>query len=474
MIRAGISPAARQQSKSAVKDRRRWWVLGCVGLGTFMSALDASIVSALLPVIGRDLGASVAGIEWVVTVYLLVISGVLLGFGRLGDLRGHKDVYVTGFAGFLVTSGLCGLAPTAGYLIFFRVMQALAAAMLYANAPAILTASFPASERGRALGLQSTMTYLGLSAGAPLGGVLAVHFGWRSIFFVNVPVAALGLYLSRRVIVRDRAEGDVPAFDHTGAALFFVGIFSLLLALNRGYIWGWGSPRTAGFVVGAVLALAGFLAVERRHTHPMLDLSLFRRPAFAGSVFSSLMSYVAHNGILFLLPFYLVAGRGLDPERAGLVLAPQPLAMMVISPIAGTLSDRFGSRRLTTGGLALLVTGLLLLARSGPATPLSQVAATLALCGLGLGCFIAPNNSRLLGAAPRQRQGIASGVMAAARNVGMVVGVGIAGAVYTTVLAHNGPREVAQGVSCALRVIAVLTLVAAVTSWLEGESVVQA
>jgi MFS family permease len=170
------------------------------------------------------------------------------------------------------------------------------------------------------------------------------------------------------------------------------------------------------------------------------------------------------------LPFYLVAGRGLDAERTGLVLAPAPLLMMLASPIAGTLSDRFGSRRITTLGLGILVVGVLLLSQAGPATPLGLVAATLAICGLGLGCFIAPNNSRLLGAAPRHRQGIASGVLAAARNVGMVVGVGIAGAVYTTVLAHTGPWGVSRGVSAALKVIAALTLLAVATSWLEGEA----
>jgi EmrB/QacA subfamily drug resistance transporter len=435
-----------------------------------MSALDASIVSALLPVVGRALHASVAGIEWVVTVYLLVISGVLLGLGRLGDLHGHKGVYVGGFAGFMISSGLCGLAPTAAWLIFFRVLQAVAAAMLFANSPAILTSTFPAAERGRALGLQSTMTYLGLSVGAPLGGILTVHFGWRSIFFVNVPVAALGLYLSRRVITRDRPEGRTPPFDRLGATLFFLGIFALLLALNRGYVWGWGAPPTLGLVAGALAALSGFLVVERGHPHPMLDLSLFRRRAFAGSVFSSLMSYVAHNAILFLLPFYLVAARGLDPEHAGLVFMAEPLLMMLTSPIAGTLSDRFGSRRLTTLGLCILVTGILLLSQAGPATPLGSVVTPLAVCGLGLGCFIAPNNSRLLGAAPRQRQGIASGVMAAARNVGMVVGVGIAGAVYTTVVVRTGPAGVSQGVSSALKVIGALTVVPALTSWLEGEA----
>jgi len=205
-----------------------------------MSALDASIVSALLPVVGRALHASVAGIEWVVTVYLLVISGVLLGLGRLGDLHGHKGVYVGGFAGFMISSGLCGLAPTAAWLIFFRVLQAVAAAMLFANSPAILTSTFPAAERGRALGLQSTMTYLGLSVGAPLGGILTVHFGWRSIFFVNVPVAALGLYLSRRV--PSTAWGQ-PCFSWGFSRCYWRSIAAMSGDGGRRQPWAWWQGR---------------------------------------------------------------------------------------------------------------------------------------------------------------------------------------------------------------------------------------
>jgi EmrB/QacA subfamily drug resistance transporter len=451
-------------------DRRKWWVLASVGLGTFMSALDGSIVNALLPVLRDALGTTVAGIEWVVTIYLLVVSGVLLGFGRLGDLRGHKRVYVLGFAGFAVTSGLCGLAPSVEWLVAFRALQALAAAMLFANSPAILTAGFPPRERGRALGLQATMTYLGLSTGPPLGGVLATHLGWRSIFFVNVPVGALCLWLAQRAIADDRPRGRPPPFDVAGAVLFFLGLFALLLALNQGHAWGWRSAPILALLAAAAVTLAVFRALERRRTHPMLDLSLFRVRAFSGSAFSATMSYVATYSILFLLPFYLVQGRGLSPQEAGVVLTAQPLVMMVAAPIAGTLSDRIGSRLPTAAGLALLTAGLVLLSRSGPATPLRQVAVSLAVCGLGLGAFIAPNNSRLLGAAPPHRRGIASGVLAAARNVGMVLGVGLSGAVYTTVLARAGAGGVAAGVSAGLLAAACVTSVAFVTTWLEGDA----
>ncbi len=446
---------------------RKWSILLAVGIGTFMSALDGSIVNAVLPKVREALGTTVAGIEWVVSIYLLVVSGVLLGFGRLGDLRGHRGVYLVGFGGFVVTSALCGVAPSAPWLVGARVVQALAAAMLFANSPAILTLSFPPTERGRALGLQATMTYLGLSVGPPLGGVLTASFGWRAIFFVNVPIGLVGVVLSRAVIPHDEPKGDVPPFDLLGAATFFVGLFGLLLALDQGHAWGWGSPVTLGLVAASVVVLAAFVGIERRRPHPMLDLSLFRERAFTGSAFSAVASYVGEYAVLFLLPFYLVQARGFPVEHAGALLAALPLTMMLSAPLSGTFSDRLGSRRFTVAGMAVLTAGLVLLSRAGVSTPAWRIVGALAVTGLGLGLFIAPNNSRMLGAAPPHRRGIASGVLAAARNVGMVLGVGLAGAVYTTVLARTGQGGVADGVSAGLVAAAGVTGLAAVTSWLE-------
>ncbi len=448
--------------------RRKWFVLLSVGVGTYMSGLDGSVVNALLPVIRRALGTSVAGIEWVVTVYLLVVSGVLLGFGRLGDLRGHRRVYLIGLAGFTVSSALCGLSPSAGWLIGFRALQALAAAMIFSNAPAILTRSFPPEERGRALGLQALMTYLGLSTGPLLGGLLSRHYGWGSIFFINVPVGLLAVTLAHRFVARDEpARAGVP-FDLLGATLFFVGLFLLLLGLNQGHAWGWGALATVAVLGAGAAVLAAFVAVESRRVHPVLDLTLFQSVAFSSSVLAATVNYVGNFTVVFLLPFFLIQGRGLSPTQAGLVLTAQPVVMMVSSPLAGALSDRIGSRAPATFGMAVLSAGLWLLSRAGVATPLWHIALTLGFCGLGLGAFTAPNNSRILGSAPRHRQGIASGVLAAARNVGMVLGVGLAGAVYTTVLESHGPDAVPQAVSAGLLAAAALTGLAVFPSAMGG------
>lgn len=415
----------------------KWLVLLAIGVGTFMSALDGSVVNTTLPVITRDFRSEVATMEWVVTVYLLVVSGLLLSFGRLGDLRGHKPVYLTGFTIFIVSSAMCGLAQSPLMLIGSRAIQALGAAMLFANSPAILTKNFPASERGRALGLQGTMTYLGLTVGPSLGGWLTEQFSWRAVFYINVPVGLLALFLSWRFIPKDVPAERAEKFDRAGAAAFMAGLIALLLGLNQGASWGWTSPAIIGLLIGAVLLLGAFIAIERRVANPMLDLSLFRSRTFSASTASAILNYVCVYTILFLLPFYLIQGRSLSPSQTGLILTTQPILMAIVAPISGQLSDRMGARTLGMIGMAVLAVGLWLLSRLTPQSPLSDVTLALAVAGLGTGTFIAPNSSALMGAAPRHRQGIAAGVLASARNVGMVLGVGLAGAVFTTMQAQS-------------------------------------
>lgn len=424
---------------------RKWFVLLAIGVGTYMSALDGSVVNTILPVIRAALHSDVATVEWVVTIYLLVVSGLLLSFGRLGDLRGHKRVYVTGFSVFVLGSALSGWAPTAGALIGFRAFQALGAAILAANSPAILTKNFPSTQRGQALGLQATMTYLGLTTGPALGGWLAGWLGWRAVFYINVPVGLLALALSLRFIPDDQAAERAERFDVAGASVFLVGLVTLLLALNQGHAWGWTSPPILGLMAGAALLLAVFVWIESRVPAPMLDLSLFRRRLFSAATASAVTNYICLYSITFLLPFYLIQGRGLSPAQAGLLLTAQPLVMAAVAPLSGTLSDRIGTRLLSTLGMAIMAAGLCLLAGLHATSPYWQVAVALAVVGLGTGIFISPNNSALMGAAPPGRQGIAAGILATARNVGMVLGVGLAGAILTSVLAGAGGGAPASG-----------------------------
>ena len=427
-----------------------------------MSALDGSVVNTILPLLGRELHASVAGIEWVTTVYLLVVSALLLIVGRAGDLYGHKDVYLAGFALFIAGSALCGAARSLEMLIGMRALQAVGASMLYANAPAILTKSFPPEQRGRALGAQATFTYLGLTAGPSLGGWLASAFGWRSVFYINVPIGLLAAGMAAVVVVRDRPDVIRERFDFAGAALFTSGLVTLLVALNQGHDLGWISTPIVTLFVVAVVLLGAFIAVERRRAAPMLDLSLFHNRVFSASTGSALLNYICTYAVLFVVPFLLIQGRGLNTKQAGLVLTAQPIVMAIVAPMAGALSDRIGSRILATTGMLVLAGGLVLLGTTMRSAPVSMIAFALAVIGVGIGLFTTPNNSALMGAAPRHRQGIASGVLASARNVGMVLGVGLAGAIFTTILTRGGDAAVARGAAMTLYVSAGIAVLGSV------------
>jgi EmrB/QacA subfamily drug resistance transporter len=435
-----------------------------------MTALDGSVTNIVLPSVRASFGADVAAVEWIVTIYLLVVSGLLLSFGRLGDIRGHKSTYVLGFGIFIVGSALCGAAPTVNALIAFRGLQACGGAMLLSNSPAILTGSFPPSQRGQALGLQATMTYLGLTVGPSLGGWLASQFSWHWVFYINVPVGLIALTLSLLFIPRDRPAERTQAFDLVGAGTFMLGLVSLLLALNQGAEWGWTSVPILALAAAAVLLLAVFIWTERRVAAPMLDLSLFGRRVFSAATVSAVLNYVCLYMILFLLPFYLQEGRGLSAAQAGLLLTAQPIVMAIAAPISGTLSDRMGSRLLSTAGMFILAVGMFMLSRLGATSPLAYIPLILLIIGLGVGTFISPNTSALMGSAPRNRQGIAAGIQATARTAGMVLGVGLAGAIYTTyrAAAPSDPASLFAGFETSLLVAAGVALLGTITSYVRG------
>lgn len=448
----------------SLKIERRWWVLVAVGTGSFMAALDGSVINTILPVIRQAFQADVSTIEWVVTIYLLTLSGLLLTFGRLGDLRGHKAVYVWGFAIFVFSSVLCGAASSVEAMILFRGIQAIGAAMIASNAPAILTANFPAERRGRVLGLQATMTYLGLTVGPSLGGWLTHSLGWRSVFYVNVPVGALALTLSLLYIPRQAPAEAEQRFDLTGAAAFLAGLTALLLALNKGSEWGWSSPFILALFATAFIILTIFIHIEKRSNWPMLDLTLFRQISFSASTISAILNYICLYSVTFLLPFYLIQGRGLNPSETGLILTAQPIVMAIAAPISGTISDRIGSRLPGMIGMAIISAGLFTLSRLTQATPLWMATLGLAIAGLGTGIFISPNNSALMGSAPKNRQGIASGVLAASRNVGMVLGIGLAGAILTTRLQPEVPASLFEGISAGMQAASGIALLGIIST----------
>ncbi len=423
--------------KKFINIELKWWILLAIGAGTFMSALDTSVVNTILPIVNSHFKSNVATVEWVVITYLLLVSGLLPSFGRLGDIYGHKPIYTGGFLIFIFSSLVCALAPSIYALIGARAFQAIGAAMLSANSPAILTKGFPSSQRGQALGLQATMTYAGLITGPSLGGWLADQFSWRAVFYINLPVGLIALILSILTIPKDEKKETREHFDIPGAVFFMGALVALMLGLNQGHNYGWSSLPILMLFIFAVLCTIIFINIENRQSRPMLDLTLFRRRNFSTSVISAIFNYICVYCTLFLMPFYLMQGRGFSSSQSGLILSAQPLIMAIIAPISGTISDKIGARIPGVMGMAILSVGLFMLSRLSIQTSMFYIVLSLTVTGLGIGIFISPNNSALMGAAPHNRQGIAAGIMATARNIGMVLGIGFSGAIFTTIQTLN-------------------------------------
>ena len=401
-----------------------------VGIGTFMSSLDSSVVNISLPQMSGHFGISIAAVEWVVMAYLLIISSLLLMYGRIGDLYGNRRVYLAGFVIFTAGSLFCGLSPTLPALVASRVFQAVGAGMLMAMGPAIITAVAPPQERGKALGMNGVAVSVALAFGPVLGGLLTTMFGWQSIFYINLPIGVAGYLLGRRFLPADgphtRQHFDVP-----GAALFFLAMIALLFPMNYGDTAGWTSPLILGSFAASAALLAGFAAVELKSPSPMMDLTLFLNRLFTMSNISLLISFVAGFAVTLLMPFYLQDLRGLSASAAGLLLIPQPLVTMLAGPVSGVLSDRMDSRYLSSGGMLLVAVGMFLLSTLNISSTALQSSLFLVLLGLGNGVFQTPNNSSIMGSVPDNRRGVASGMLATMRNVGMVVGTALSGAVFS-------------------------------------------
>ncbi|MDR3539642.1 MAG: MFS transporter [Desulfosporosinus sp.] len=410
---------------------KRLQIISAVALGTFMGPLDASVVNIALPSITNHFNASLSTVEWVIMAYLLIISSLLLTYGRLGDMYGHKRIYVFGFIVFTIGSLLCGFAPSIILLIIFRAFQAIGAGMLMAIGPAIVTDVAPPQERGKFLGVIAIAVSVALFTGPILGGFLTGQFGWQSIFLINIPIGLIGSIWAHKIIPASKGHEN-QHFDILGAVLFFLALISILYSLSDIENVGWNNSMIIGLLALGVILIIAFLWIESRVTHPMVDLSLFKIRIFTMGNLSALFNFMAQYAVIFIMPFYLQQLRGLSPAQAGLILIPMPLVTMVIAPISGSLSDHFDSRTIRSFGMAITTTGLFLLSNLTISSSVLSIMLRLGVIGFGVGTFQTPNNSAVLGYVPHNRRGIASSMLATMRNMGMVLGVAISGAVFTS------------------------------------------
>ncbi|MEX0864601.1 MAG: MFS transporter [Acidimicrobiia bacterium] len=429
---------------STVDYSRKWLVMIAVVAGVILATIDGSIVNVAMPTLVESLDTSFSVIQWVSLAYLLTIATLTLGMGRLGDVIGKRTLYAIGFGVFTVASALCGLAPSVEWLIAFRVVQALGSVLVLALGSAILVEAFPPNERGKALGWVGTAVSLGIITGPVVGGLIISGFGWRPIFLVNIPVGIVGTWLAIRYVPK---KGPVPgqSFDVPGTILMSTALFSLSLSLTLGQDMGYGStPILIGFAVAAIAAVA-FVVAELRAESPMLQLRLFRNPVLTVSVASGYLAFVCLSATFLLMPFYMQGVLGYEVGFIGLLLGAAPLAMGVVSPLSGSLSDKVGIRRLTLIGLMLIAAAyLVLLTFDTQTTPLGYLLHALPL-GIGVGLFQSPNNSAIMGSVPPEYMGVGGGLLTITRLFGSISGVALLGSIWAASVASAAGGELPPG-----------------------------
>ncbi len=410
-------------------DKYKWQILSNTSLATFVATVSISIVNIALPGISDYFGTTLGSVQWVVLIYLLLMSSLLLTFGRLGDMYGHKKVYLSGLAVFTLSSLLTSLAPDILSLIIFRGIQAIGASMIVAVIQAIIADSFAPNERGKAIGINSVFVSIGLAAGPSVGGLLMELYGWRSIFIVNVPVGILAFFWALRIL--PSKIGVKQKFDVGGALTMFASLILLLLAMNLGGEWGWQTPRIVMIFMAAAVFIAIFIFLEARGEYPMIRLQLFKNRLFAAANAANMFCFMTQYAVVFLMPFYLVDILQLPSGQAGLVMAAMPLAMMFVAPASGILSDRMGSRLLSSMGMGVIAVGVFFLSSLKGGENLWHIVVMMAIIGVGAGLFAAPNTNAVMGSVAREQSGVASGMVATMRSVGQALGVAVTGAVYT-------------------------------------------
>src|SRR5215469_10649740 len=411
------------------KPAYKWVALAVTTIGPLMVAIDSTIVILALPNMLQDLHSNLVRMTWVIIGYLLVTTVLLLTFGRMADMFGRVKLYNLGFAVFTMGSVLCGLAPNDTMLIASRVIQGAGGAMLSANGMAIITEVFPAEERGQAMGFNAVTWGLGSMLGPVLGGIILAVGSWRWIFLVNLPIGIIATLAAFLLLHDVNATPRGERFDLIGALFFSVGLVFLLLGITGGIGPGWLSPGILSCFAIAIFALAAFIIRERHIAYPMLDLRLFASHEYAFSVAAAALQSLSVFAVNFLLIFYLQGVRGFNPLMAAFLILPLPIVTATVGPLSGRWGDRKGGTVPATVGLAVQGIALLLLIFLRPETPYPVLAVALALLGLGGGLFWSPNTSISMGAAPRNRLGVASATLNTMRNLGMVFSFAIALAV---------------------------------------------
>ncbi len=463
----------------------KWTVLTVTTVGVLMAGVDGRIVVIGLPQVAAALGADAEQAIWFTQAYVLGSTIALLFIGRVSDIFGRVKVYTFGFTIFTVGSALTSLSLAPEHVIAFRMIQGLGSAVLFTNSAAIITDATPANELGLSLGINQVAYRFGAVLGLTFSGLILTLLDWRALFYVNIPIGIFGTFWAhRRLKEIARLEKGAP-MDWVGFATFTISITSFLLALTFGAYGGSEYAVVETLVAISAVTLLAFTIRERRTRYPLLDLNLLKIREFTGGVMANLLNAISWGAVLLLLSIYLQIVRGLPPFQAGLALLPFDISFLIIGPISGRLSDRFGHVAFTTSGLAMMSLSLYLLSMTDPLTPYAQLALDLVIFGAGIGLFSSPNISSIMGAVPPQRRGIASGFRATFFFIGFTLSLNLAILIMTftvpyplisSIISSSNPPAISEadkmlfttGLTRAYQWFAILNTTAIIPSLLRG------
>jgi EmrB/QacA subfamily drug resistance transporter len=467
---------------------RKWWTLAAVAFGLFMIMLDNTVVNVALPSIQRDLGVGLSQLQWIVTGYALTFAALMLTGGKLADLLGRRLVFVGGLVVFTAASLVCGLASSGDVLIGARIVQGAGAALMNPATLSIIAATFPPRQRGTAIGIWAGVSALALAIGPLVGGLLTEHIGWNWVFFINVPVGALGIVASFVFIDESRDTSHEQRLDLPGLVASGLGLFALTYALIQANGYGWTSGRILAAFAVAAAALVVFVVLERRQRLPMLDLSLFRSGTFAGANLVVLLVALAMFGVFFFMSLYMQNILGYSPVGAGAAFLPMTVLIILVAPIAGRTTDRIGSRWLMTVGMALLGGQLVYFSTLDQTAGFWNLLPGMLVGGVGMALTMTPSAAAAVRSVPVQKAGVGSAVLNSFRQVGGSVGIALMGAIMAHQIGgRRTPQAFVHGLSTALLVAAGIAFAGALVAALlvrphelgeaderEGEVVVEA
>lgn len=420
--------------------KRQVWLIGIICAVSFMITLDYGGLNISLASIAKYFNIKAGLVAWLPTTYLLVITSSLLGFAKLGDIKGYRKVFILGLSVFCIGAFLCAISPNIYVLMAARGFQSLGQAMYSPACIAIITTFLPVDKKGKALGLYATFQGLGLALAPPLGGFITSNFSWRGNFLLAIPITAAVIFFSLKFIPSKQAKAFDTRFDIGGAVLLFFALASLLYAVNSGTKTGWADPFIISCFVISLISLTLFFLLEKKIAYPLLDFELFKNRNFTFAALASFTGLALYIGNGFLFPFYLQMLRHLDVSKSGLILMVSSVMMMTLAPFAGSAADRFGSRKLCVSAMAIVTVAFILFSFLSQDSSLAYVVLCLVCLGGGMGLFMAPNSKLLMAQAPLDKQGIASGVYKIALNAGSSIGI----AMYLLVLAQVVLFDVAK------------------------------